>query len=108
MNSVEEDCFAWALLEAAGSFLDDCANSWLCAKLGAGEAQAVIRDLLAGFASSGVALPTALAASLWSWANGFKGSDEESRIRDIVARVQLVVGDRLTGDADGEIGRPER
>lgn len=98
MNRAEEDRFAWALMEAAGIFLNECARSWLCAKLGAGETQSVIRDLLAGFASSSTKLPLPLAASLWSWANGFRGSDDEMTVREIIGKVTLMSGERLDGE----------
>ena len=89
MDRAAEVTFAWALLHAARGFLDDTAYSWLCAQLGAGETQVVIRDLLAGFVSSSTALPGAIAPSLWSWLDGFHGSDAEMDLRDIAARLRM-------------------
>lgn len=85
MDRAAEVTFAWALLHAARGFLDETAYSWLCARLGAGETQAVIRDLLAGFVSSSTALPVAIAPSLSSWVAGFGGSDAEPALRDIAS-----------------------
>lgn len=89
MDRAAEVTFAWALLHAARGFLDQTAHSWLCAQLGAGETQVVIRDLLTGFVSSSTALPRAIAPSLWSWLDGFHGSDAEADLRDIAARLRL-------------------
>lgn len=89
MDHAEEFAFAWALLDAAGTFLDRSARSWMCAKLGAGEIRSVIGDLLAGFVSSETALPVDVASSLWSWVDGFRGSNAESSIRETVSRLRL-------------------
>lgn len=89
MDHATEVDFAWALLGAARCFLEESAHSWLCASLGAGETRRVIRDLLTGYVSTNTPVPAVLVAALWSWANGFTGSDEQSTIRDTIARIQL-------------------
>ncbi|MEH3128971.1 MAG: hypothetical protein PGN27_03290 [Mycolicibacterium neoaurum] len=89
MDRAAEVAFAWALLHAARGFVDHSAYSWLCTKLGAGETQSVIRDLLAGFVGSSTPLPAAIAPSLSSWVDGFHGSDAEVDLRDIAARLRL-------------------
>jgi hypothetical protein len=89
VDSVDETHFAWSLLEAADAFLDPGARSWLFAQLGAGEQRRVIGDLLVGFAFTETELPAALTALLWSWVNGFVGSEEESSLRDTVNRIRI-------------------
>lgn len=91
MDRAAEVAFAWALLDSARSFLDESARAWLCAKLGAGETQCVVRELLAGYVSSNTRMPAVLAAALWSWANGFAGSEEQATIHDTIIRIRPLV-----------------
>ncbi len=59
MNTVDENEFAWALLGSAKPFLADAVNSCLCVKIGAGEQNVAIRELLERFVGNGATLPPA-------------------------------------------------
>lgn len=107
MNSVEEKQFAWALIDAAASFLSSASRSWLCVKIGAGEQRQAIVELLAGFVTNGTELPPALAPSLWAWINGFLGSASEPRLRDLASRIRLS-NSAIRRDVTPEQVRPVR
>lgn len=89
MNRAEESAFAWALMDSADAFLGEGARTWLCVRIGAGEQERAIRQLLEGFAASGASLPSTLSGALWAWIRGFVGSDDETVLRDIGRRIRL-------------------
>lgn len=89
MNRGDEFEFAWALVEAARPFLTRRARTWICAKIGAGEQQSAIRELLAGFASSDTPLPVRLTPMLWAWIRGFVGSDGELGLVELATRIRV-------------------
>lgn len=96
MNRADENEFAWALMGSAKPFLADTVNSWLCVKIGAGEQNVAIRELLERFVGNGATLPPALVASLWAWINGFVGSDEETALRDLAVRIRVAQTSHLS------------
>ncbi|UXA11461.1 hypothetical protein KXD97_26150 [Mycobacterium sp. SMC-8] len=89
MDRAEEFTFAWALLDHAAAFLDKPTRVQLCIRVGAGELREAIIELLQHFTISDNALPPVLAASLWSWMNGFVGSDSETSLRDLASRIRV-------------------
>jgi hypothetical protein len=88
MNRAEEASLAWALVESA-VFLRADARAWVCAKIGAGDLDSSIRDLLDGFGRYGAALPGELVISLMDWLGGYSGSDVEADLRHLVSRVRI-------------------
>lgn len=88
MNRAEESSLAWALADSA-VFLRADARAWLCAKIGAGDLDSAIRDLLHGFVRHGAELPRELAVELTDWLRGYSGSDFEPALRDLVDRVRI-------------------
>lgn len=89
MNRAEEAEFVWALTGQAKQFIGEKAYVWICAKIGAGEHQEAIEDVLGLFVRCGAALPAHLSALLWAWVNGFVGSEAETRIRDLACRLEI-------------------
>ncbi|OBF37458.1 hypothetical protein A5719_21860 [Mycolicibacterium peregrinum] len=92
MDRAEESAFVWALMDGAGSFLSTEARAWLCVKIGAGEQDRAILDLLRGFVRNDAALPPVLAGSLWAWMGGFVGSEGETALRELAFRLRLSDG----------------
>jgi hypothetical protein len=91
MNRAEELALAWALADAATTLLRPDARTWLCAKIGAGEQESAIMDLLAVCARSRAELPPELAASVQTWIRGYAGSDTEPILRRLVDAIQVAV-----------------
>ncbi|OBB27179.1 hypothetical protein A5792_25555 [Mycolicibacterium peregrinum] len=89
MNRAEESAFVWALMDSAEAFLTKRVRAWLCVRIGAGELDAAIRELLHGFLTSNTAMPAALGAPLWAWVGGFAGSDGEAGLRELASRIRL-------------------
>ncbi|BBZ04243.1 hypothetical protein MCHIJ_36800 [Mycolicibacterium chitae] len=89
MNRAEEFTFVWALLDAADVILDEATRMRLCIRIGAGEYRESIIELLRRFTSSDTAIPPGLSASLWAWVNGFVGSDAETVLRGLAARIRI-------------------
>ena len=92
MNRAEECAFAWALADVATAFVDENTKVHICVRLGAGEYRDTITTLLECFARSAMAVPPALSASLWSWVNGFVGSDFETSLRELASKVRISAG----------------
>lgn len=88
MNRAEEASLAWALADSA-VFLRADARTWVCAKIGAGDLDGAIGDLLDGFARYGTALPGELVVSLMDWLGGYSGTDGEADLRHLVSRVRI-------------------
>ena len=89
MDRSQEFTFVWALLDEAAAFLGDSVRGQLCIQIGAGEYRETIVALLQHFTASDTALPPVLAASLWAWMNGFAGSDSETPLRALAARIRI-------------------
>lgn len=77
MNSTDEGTLAWALTDAASTFLNPGSRACLCAKIGAGEQSSAIRELLALYVTTRAELPRDLATSLKAWIQGYAGSGRE-------------------------------
>lgn len=89
MNRAEEFTFAWALMDAATTLLDEAARVRLCVRIGAGEYRESIIELLRHFIGSDAPLAPAHSASLWAWMNGFVGSDFETPLRVLASRIRV-------------------
>lgn len=89
MNRAEESSLAWALADSATAFLRPQARAWLYAKIGAGEQESAIKDLLIGFVRNDAELPAELAALVWAWMRGYLGSDREDGLRALVGRIRV-------------------
>ncbi|MDT5354391.1 MAG: hypothetical protein QOJ56_2923 [Mycobacterium sp.] len=90
MNRADEGALAWALANSATRFLRPGARAWLCAKIGAGEQESAIRDLLTFYANNSKAeLPCELAAPIRAWIRGYVGSDSEPLLRRLYDRIKV-------------------
>src|ERR1700694_5510046 len=89
MNRAEEGALAWALAESATRFLRPGARAWICAKIGAGEQESAIRDLLSLYANSDAELPCELAAPIQAWIRGYVGSDSEPLLRHLYDQITV-------------------
>jgi hypothetical protein len=90
MNRADEGALAWALANSAAGFLRPGAHAWLCAKIGAGEQEGAIRDLLTFYAnSSKTELPRELAGPIQAWIRGYVGSDIEPLLRHLYDRITV-------------------
>lgn len=89
MNRAEESAFVWALMDSADAFLSETARTWLCVRIGAGELESAIKELLRGFVASNTALPANLMESLWAWIGGFAGSAGEAGLRELVSKIKM-------------------
>src|ERR1700737_2827843 len=90
MNRADEGALAWALANSATGFLRPGARAWLCAKIGAGEQESGIRDLLTFYANNNKAeLPCELAAPIRAWIRGYVGSDSEPLLRRLYDRIKV-------------------
>ena len=89
MNRTDEGALAWALVDSATAFLKPAVRTWLCAKIGAGERDSVIKDLLTFYANSDAELPWELAAQIRAWIHGYAGSESEPILRHIYDRISV-------------------
>lgn len=98
MNRAEESAFAWALLDSAEAFLTKRVRAWLCVRIGAGELDTAVEELLQRFVASNTAMPAALVPSLWAWVDGFAGSDGEAGLRELAMRIRLFSSSHAEGN----------
>lgn len=89
MNRADEGALAWALANSARAFLRPGARAWLCAKIGAGEHESAIRDLLSFYANGEAQLPRELAPPIRAWIRGYVGSDSEPTLRHLYDRISV-------------------
>jgi hypothetical protein len=89
MNRVDERALAWALADSATGFLKCGDRALLCAKIGAGEQDSAIRDLLVFYANTGAELPSTLAAQVRTWIQGYAGSESEPILRRVYDRISV-------------------
>jgi hypothetical protein len=96
MNRADEGALAWALEKSATGFLRPGARAWLCAKIGAGEQESAIMDLLAFYANSNAELPCELAAPTRAWIRGYVGTDNELLLRRLYEQITVSVTTQKT------------
>ena len=101
MNKADEKVLAWRLIGSAGALLDPSAHAWLCVKIGAGEPECAIEELLAFFAHSGVALPKELVAALCEWMRGYAGSENERLLQHLIRRIKVSGSGPVAGPSSG-------
>jgi hypothetical protein len=98
MNRADEGALAWALANSAAGFLRPGARAWLCAKIGAGEQESAIGDLLTFYANSNAELPCELAAPIRAWIRGYVGSDSEPLLRSLYDQINVSVTTNMTDE----------
>lgn len=91
MNRVEAGTLAWALADSANTFMESADRAAVCAKIGAGEQDSAIRDLLILYADTHAELPFQLAAPIRKWIEGYVGSDSEPTLRYVYGRIRVSV-----------------
>lgn len=89
VNRSEELALAWALVSAAKAFIRPTAHARLCAKIGAGDHEPAIRELIAAFAGSHTPMASGLIAGLLTWVSGYSGSEHETALRELVATIRV-------------------
>ncbi len=88
------------MANAASKFLRPGPRAWLCAKIGAGEHESAIWDVLTFYADSSEAeLPHELAAPIQVWIAGYAGSDNEPILRCLFERINVSIATRATDQA---------
>jgi hypothetical protein len=89
MNRAEELSLAWALVDSAPRFLHPATRAWLCATIGAGELESAVKELLVCYSANNAELPWELAADLRTWLHGYRGSDSEAALHDLIGRLRV-------------------
>ncbi|MGA8548426.1 MAG: hypothetical protein WB785_24665 [Mycobacterium sp.] len=104
MNRADEGALAWALTDSATAFLNPRVRAWLCTKIGAGEQDGAIMDLLTFYANSNADLPCELAVPIRAWIQGYAGSDSEPILRRIYDQIGVSVANKETSQRrEGEL-----
>jgi hypothetical protein len=88
VNNTEEAALVWELAEAASSFLPPHSRSSLWTRIGAGEREIAIKDLLHFFVWYEREVPASLASRIQVWSEGYRGSDSELPLRSLVRRIR--------------------
>jgi len=89
MNRADETNLAWELNDGAAAFLNRDARAWLCVKIGAGETESAIIELLDGYVRHDAELPAALAAPVRAWIRGYLGSDSEPSLQRLLFSLRV-------------------
>ena len=106
MNRNQAADLSWALADSPASFLNPDARTLLFAKIGAGEQDSAIRDLLGCYVHRSTELPTELAAPVHAWIRGYVGSDSESTLQRLMSQIRVSVAPQTTGQASQTTPRP--
>jgi hypothetical protein len=77
MNRAQEWTFLWALADSVAQYWRPEAHARLCAKIGAGELDSAIMDLLVFYANGRAVLPYEFAAPIRAWMRGYEGTESE-------------------------------
>lgn len=91
MNSADVGALAWALADSANAFMSSADRTTVCAKIGAGEQDSAIRDVLALYGNTEAELPFELAAPIRKWIAGYAGSDSETTLLRVYDRIRVSV-----------------
>jgi hypothetical protein len=109
MNRTDEGALAWDLADSASVFLKPAYRARLCAKIGAGEQDSAIKDLLTFYANTDAELPCELAARVRTWIQGYARSDNEPILRRIYDRISVSATNTATSQrTQAEIRRSPR
>jgi hypothetical protein len=92
MDKAHELVLAWALADSAAEHLSAEARVRLCTKIGAGELDSAIGELLAFFAHTQAELPDDLAASLRVWIRGYAGTERGPALLQLYHRIRVSAG----------------
>jgi hypothetical protein len=107
VNRVDVEALAWSLADAASTLMNRADRTRLCAKIGAGEQDSAILDVLARYANANAELPFALALPIQKWIDGYAGSDTEQVLRHIYDRISVSAEDAGRSEpAAANAGRP--
>ena len=96
MNREQEWSFVWALADSAAKHMKPDVHVQLCAKIGAGEYDGAIADLLVFYANGRAALPYEFAAPIRAWIRGYAGTDREPVLLRLYDRLRVSVMTRTT------------
>jgi hypothetical protein len=91
MNRARELSFVWALADWAVEYMTPDARVRLCTKIGAGEMDSAIADLLAFYSNSQVELPYELAAPIREWIQGYAGTVREPDLMRRYDRIRVAI-----------------
>ena len=91
MNRARELSFVWALADWAVEYMRPDARVRLCTKIGAGEQDSAIADLLAFYSNSQVELPYELAAPIREWIQGYAGTVREPVLLRLYDRIRVSI-----------------
>lgn len=89
MNTAGETSLVWSLMDVAKPIMRPATRTWLCTKIGAGDRDAAIRELLACVAHARAEISTDLAMLARQWLSGYVGSDVEAETRELVDAVAI-------------------
>lgn len=89
MNRTDEVALAWALADSAAAHLKPTARTRLCTKIGAGELENAIKDLLVFYANAEAELPCQLAGPIQAWINGYAGTDSEPTLQRLYDQITV-------------------
>lgn len=102
MNSADIGALAWALADSADAFMNPAERTRVCAKIGAGEQDSAIADVLASYATANAELPCELAAPIRRWINGYAGTDSEQILRHLYGQIKVSAKDAASNDVRAE------
>ena len=89
MNRAELNSFTWALADIAKPLLGKETRAWLHARIGAGDLDTAIVELLHGFAQTHSALPIELATQLRAWIAGYSCSEREVSLQRLADQIPV-------------------
>ena len=109
MNSADVGALAWALADSANAFMNRADRARVCAKIGAGEQDSAITDVLTCYANTNTELPFALASPIRKWIDGYAGSDTEQILRHVYDRISVPGEDAASSEpVEAKAHRPPK
>ncbi len=90
MDRAGQISFAWALVDAVKPYLNDAERVWLVTKIGAGDVEDAIFNLLRCVERNRAGLPTSMLVEVQRWLNGYLGSDREAFLRSLIDELRFV------------------
>lgn len=95
MNRREQADLAWTLTDIAKATLPKDIRVWLYAKIGAGDQELAIFELLRGFVDTRAKLSAEIHAQIAAWVAGYRESDAENELNLLVNQVRVSVKSEL-------------
>jgi hypothetical protein len=105
MNRAHDLSFVWALADWAAECMHPDARARLCAKIGAGEYDSAITDLLVFYSNRQVELPYELAAPIRAWIRGYAGTGREAVLLRLHDRLRVSLMTQPTSRESAVKGR---